>query len=74
MALDDASMSREAAERLALELDAALAADPLVDELAFLPSASPADVFGPNEATHPRGWSPARRRPARSPSSSTSSR
>ena len=55
MALDDASMSREAAERLALELDAALAADPLVDELAFLPSASPADVFGPNEATHPPG-------------------
>ena len=55
MARDDASMSREAAERLALELDAALAADPLVDELAFLPSASPADVFGPNEATHPPG-------------------
>jgi protein prenyltransferase alpha subunit repeat containing protein 1 len=55
MARDDASMPPEVAERLALELDAALAADPLVDELAFLPSASPADVFGPNEATHPPG-------------------
>ena len=41
--------------RLALELDAALAADPLVDELAFVPRASPADVFGPDPATHPAG-------------------
>jgi hypothetical protein len=40
---------------LALELDAALANDPLVDELAFVPSATLADLFGPNARTHPPG-------------------
>ena len=40
---------------LALELDAALANDPLVDELAFVPSATMADLFGPNARTHPPG-------------------
>ena len=46
----------DAAHRaLALELDAALANDPLVDELAFVPSATMADLFGPNARTHPPG-------------------
>ena len=46
----------DAAHRaLALELDAALTNDPLVDELAFVPSATPADLFGSNARTHPPG-------------------
>ena len=46
----------DAAHRaLALELDAALTNDPLVDELAFVPSATLADLFGRNARTHPPG-------------------
>jgi protein prenyltransferase alpha subunit repeat containing protein 1 len=38
---------------LALELDTVLANDPLTDELAFVPSATLVDLFGPNPQTHP---------------------
>jgi hypothetical protein len=42
-------------QALAVELDCALTDDPLIDELAFVPSASMGDLFGPNQDTHPQG-------------------
>ena len=48
-----AALSAELARALAIELDAALAADPEVDELAFLPSTAPTDVFGRDVTRHP---------------------
>jgi|AntAceMinimDraft_1070359.scaffolds.fasta_scaffold26640_2 hypothetical protein len=54
MAVGSGAEPSSVAVALAVELDAALAADPLVDEIAFLPSASPDDVFGPpSRGGHP---------------------